>query len=190
MWFKFWRRFTKFIDPKLEKFREPKKEVKPKYTPTSLEDFIGIIQRTPKSILSAKDRDRIAAVMSFDERTVADLMTDKEKMIYVSDKDFLGPLVLDKLFRSGFTNFPVTDSNGKVKGIIHTEAFNALEIKNTDRVDKYIDKNVNYLHTTDSLKSAIDEINRTNGYYFLVLDENEDLAGFFTTEMLLDYLTR
>lgn len=190
MWFKFWRRFTKFIDPKLEKFREPKKEVKPKYTPTSLEDFIGIIQRTPKSILSAKDRDRIAAVMSFDERTVADLMTDKEKMIYVSDKDFLGPLVLDKLFRSGFTNFPVTDSKGKVKGIIHTEAFNALEIKNTDRVDKYIDKNVNYLHTTDSLKSAIDEINRTNGYYFLVLDEDEELAGFFTTEMLLNYLTR
>ena len=140
MWFNFWRRFTKFIDPKLEKFREHKKEVKPKYTPTSLEDFIGVVQRTPKSILSSKDRDRIASIMSFDERKVSDLMTNKEKMIFVSDKEFLGPLMLDKLFRSGFTNFPVTDSKGKVKGIIHTEAFNALEIKNTDRVDKYIDK--------------------------------------------------
>ena len=190
MWFNFWRRFTKFIDPKLEKFREHKKEVKPKYTPTSLEDFIGVVQRTPKSILSSKDRDRIASIMSFDERKVSDLMTNKEKMIFVSDKEFLGPLMLDKLFRSGFTNFPVTDSKGKVKGIIHTEAFNALEIKNTDRVDKYIDKNVNYLHANDSLQFAIDEIKRTNGYYFLVLDENEDLAGFFTTEMLLDYLTQ
>ena len=109
MWYNFWRWLTRFIDPKLEKYRERKKEVKPKYTPASLEDFIGVVQRTPKSILSSKDRDRIAAVMSFDDRKVSDLMTGKKDMIFVSDKEFLGPLVLDKLFRSGFTNFPVTE---------------------------------------------------------------------------------
>lgn len=188
MWFNFWRRFTKFIDPKLEKFREKKEVVKPKYTPTTLEDFIGVLQRTPKSILSAKDRDRIAAVMNFDSRTVADLMAKKEAMVFVDEKEMLGPLVLDKLYKSGFTNFPVVDSKGKVKGIIHTEALNTLEIKKTDRADKYLDKSVNYLHATDTLKFAVAEIERTNSYYFLVLDENEALAGFFTTQMLLDYL--
>ena len=188
MWFKFWQRIVKFIDPKLEKFREKKE--KPKYTPSSLEEFIGVIRRTPKSVLSIKDRDRIAAVMNYDSRTVGDLMTKKSDMVFVDDKEFLGPLVLDKLYKSGFTNFPVTDSKGKVKGIIHTEAFNALEIKKAERVDKYIDKNVNYLHVNDSLKHVIEEIKRTNGYYYLVLDEDENLAGFFTVEMLLDYLTQ
>ncbi len=188
MWFKFWQRLVKFIDPKLEKFRE-KKET-PKYTPSSLEEFIGVIRRTPKSVLSTKDRDRIAAVMNYDSRKVGDLMTKKSDMVFVDDKEFLGPLVLDKLYKSGFTNFPVTDSKGKVKGIIHTEAFNALEIKKAERVDKYIDKNVNYLHINDSLKHVIEEIKRTNGYYYLVLDEDESLAGFFTVEMLLDYLTQ
>ena len=183
------RKFVKFIDPKLEKYR-PKKAPKPvpKYTPKTLEEFIDVLRRTPKSILTAEDRSRISAIMSFDTRKISDLMIEKNKMIFVHYKDFLGPLTLDKLYRSGFTNFPVVDDKDKVKGIIHTEALNALEIKKTDRAEKYLDKNVCYLHKNDSLNFAVEEIERTNSYYFLVLDEKDSLAGFFTIQMLLDYL--
>ena len=109
-------------------------------------------------------------------------------MLFVNSKDILGPLVLDKLYKSGFTNFPVVDNNHKVKGIIHTEALNALEIKKTDRAEKYMDKNVNHLHLNDPLGFVVEEIERTNSYYFLVLDDKDSLAGFFTIQMLLDYL--
>ena len=186
MWQKFLQRIVKAIDPRLEKYREKKAEVK--YTPKTLEEFIDVLRRTPKSVLSLGDRERIAAVMSFNERKVADLMVPKKEMVFVKDKEVLGPLVLDKLYKSGFTNFPVVDARNKVKGIIHTEALNALEIKKTDLAEKYVDKTVNYLHAQDSLKFAVEEIDRTNGYYFLVLDESEELAGFFTIQMLLAYL--
>ena len=159
-----------------------------KYTPKTLEDFIGVISRTPKSILDDVGRGRIAAVMSFDDRLVSDLMIPKSKMIFVNEKDLLGPLMLDKLYKSGFLNFPVVDNSNKVKGVLHTEALNALEIKKTDRAGKYMEKGVAYLHETDSLKKAVEEIERTNAYYFLVLDKNETLAGFFTVQMLLSYL--
>ena len=183
------RKFVKFIDPKLEKYR-PKKSPAPipRYTPKTLPEFIDVLKRTPRNILSSADRARIAAIMSFDTRTVGNLMVPKSKMIFVSDKEILGPLMLDKLYKSGFTNFPVVDSKDKVLGIIHTEALNALEIKKTDRAEKYLDKNVCYLHETDSLQFAVEEIERTNSYYFLVLDKNDSLAGFFTIQMLLDYL--
>ena len=85
-------------------------------------------------------------------------------------------------------HFPVVDSRNKVKGIIHTEALNALEIKKTDRADKYLNKDFNYLHVSDSLPHAVAEIIRTGSYYFLVLDETDALAGFFTVEILLNYL--
>lgn len=183
------RKFVKFIDPKLEKYRAKKAPTKlPKYTPKTLEEFIGVLQRTPKTVLSSDDRDHIAAVMSFDSRKVVDLMIPKEKMVFVHQKDFLGPLTLDKLYKSGYTNFPVVDDKDKVKGIIHTEALNALEIKKTDRAEKYLDKNVCYLHIDNSLQFAVEEIERTNSYYFLVLDSSDSLAGFFTVQMLLDYL--
>ena len=186
MWHEFLCKFVKFLDPKLEKYRE-KKPTK-KYAPNSLEEFIDVLRRTPKSILSSKDRARIAAIMNFDERCVSDLMIPKSKMIFVNAKDVLGPLVLDKLYKSGFTNFPVVDNYEKVKGIIHTEALNALEVKKTDRAEKYMSKDINYLHTDDSLRFVISEIERTNSYYFLVLDKDNTLAGFFTIQQLLDYL--
>lgn len=183
------RKIVKWLDPKLEKYRPVKPpKTTPKYTPRSIEDFIGVLQRTPKNILSSRDRDRIAAIMSFDSRTVKELMVPKSKMIFVNEKEILGPLTLDKLYKSGFTNFPVVDSREKVKGIIHTEALNALEVKKTDRAEKYLDKTVNYLHVNDSLKFAVEEIERTNSYYFLVLDEQGSLTGFFTIQILLDYL--
>lgn len=183
------RKIVKFIDPKLDKYREKKAPTKiPKYAPKTLEDFIDVLKRTPKEVLSSDDRNRIAAIMNFDSRKVSDLMIPKEKMVFVNQKDFLGPLTLDKLYKSGFTNFPVVDDKEKVKGIIHTEALNTLEIKKTDRAEKYIDKNVCYLHINDSLRFAIEEIERTNSYYFLVLNDSGSLAGFFTIQMLLDYL--
>ncbi len=184
----FMQKFVKFIDPRLDKYRPKRPTVAPKYTPTTLTDFIGVLRRTPRDILSSRDRDRIAAIMSFDSRIVADLMVPKSKMIFVGEKEVLGPLVLDKLYKSGFTNFPVVDTKDEVLGIIHTEALNALEIKHTDRATKYLDHTVNYLHATDTLQFAVEEIERTNSYYFLVLDSSESLAGFFTTQMLLDYL--
>ena len=156
--------------------------------PKSLEDFIKIIQLTPRSVLSEIDRRRIAAVMSFDERRVIDLMEEKSKMVFVRADEILGPLILDKLYKSGFKNFPVVNTKEKVIGILNTEALNDLSIKKTEKAEKYVDKSVNYLHTRDSLKFAMEEIVRTNGYYFLVLDSSENLAGFFTVEMLLKYV--
>ncbi len=183
------RKFVKWLDPKLEKYRTKKPPVKPtKYTPKSLEEFIDVLRRTPKSILSDEDRDRIAAIMSFDSKKVKDLMVEKDKMIFVNHKEILGPLTLDKLYKSGFTNFPVVDNGGKVKGIIHTEALNALEIKKTDRAEKYLDKEFYYLHMDDTLTFAVEESKRLGAHYFLVLDEKDSLAGFITTQMILDYL--
>lgn len=164
------------------------KKVVQEFTPQTLEDFVGVIRRTPEEVLSVTARGRIAAVMSFDDRTVADLMTKEKDMVFVNEKDLLGPLMLDRLYKSGFTNFPVVDNENHVKGIIHTEELNALTIKKTDRAGKYMTTSVPSLHTKDSLDFAVSEIVRTNAYYFLVLDENEKLAGFFTVQMLLDYL--
>ncbi|MBR3115735.1 CBS domain-containing protein [Candidatus Saccharibacteria bacterium] len=181
------QKIVSVLDPKLEKYR-PKKAPAKKYTPESLEEFIGVIQRTPKSILSTSEREKIAAVMSFNDRRVGDLMASKSKIVFVKRKEVLGPLVLDRLYKSGFTNFPVVDERDKVVGIIHTEALNALEIKKTDLAESYMDKSVNYLHENDSLKQVVEEIERTNSYYFLVRNEKGELVGCFTIQMLMDYL--
>ena len=180
------RKFVKFIDPKLDKYRG-KKSPTPKYTPSSLEDFIDLIRRTPKSILSNKDRIRISAIMSFDDRTVGDIMIPKRDMVFVNEKDFLGPLMLDKLYKSGYTIFPVIDSKDHIKGVIRTEALNALEIKQTDRAEKYLDPDVRKLSPSDSLNTLVSEIKSTGSTFFLVENNSSELIGFVTINLLLDY---
>ena len=181
------QKFVKWLDPRLEKYRG-KKPAAPKYAPKTLEELVEVLQRTPADVLSGTDRARIAAVMSFDSRVVGDLMVGKDKMVFVKASEVLGPLVLDKLYQSGFTNFPVVDSHEKVVGILHTEALNALEIRKTEKAEKYMDANVCYLHVQDKLSFAVEEIERTGSSYFLVMDAEEKLVGFFTVKMLLDYL--
>lgn len=185
------QKFVNWLDPKLEKYRAPKSQPKSapaQYTPQTLKDFINLLQRTPKSIISSQDRNRIAAVMSFNDRTVQDLMIKKDQMIFVNQQEVLGPLILDKLYKSGFTIFPVVNNKHKVKGIIHTDSLNALEIKKTDRADKYLDPNFSYLNVNDSLETAVEKINKTGNCHFLVLNNDNSLAGFFTIQILLDYL--
>ena len=199
MFEEFLRKFVRAVDPKLEKYRDERVGRREKAesrvvtkmevpAPKSVEEFIGVLKRTPKSVLSAKDRSRIAAVMSFDEREVRDLMVPRRKMVFVKENEVLGPLVLDKLYQSGYNNFPVVDRENRVLGVLHTEALNALEIRETDKATKLMDTDVQYLKVNDSLSYAIEEIERTNNYYFLVLDELETLAGFFTVQQLLEYL--
>lgn len=181
------RKIVKFLDPKLDKYRD-KLPPAPKYTPHSLEEFIELLKRTPRNILSNDDRSRIAAIMTFKNRSIDKLMIPKKDIVFVNEKDFLGPLMLDKLYKSGFTVFPVVDSRDRIKGIIRTEALNALEIKKTDRAEKYLDPNVHRLHPTDSLETLISEIKSTGSSFFLVENDSSELVGFITINLLLDYL--
>ena len=180
------RKFVAWLDPKLDRYRAHNQA--PKFTPKTLAEFVDVLRRTPKNVLSSSDRAKISAIMGFDGRKVSDLMVKKNDLVFVYEKDFLGPLMLDRLYKSGFTHFPVVDKNDHVRGVIHTEALNALEIKKTDRAEKFLDTNVQYLHENDALQFAVDELKRTNCLYFLVLNDKDELAGFFTLDMLLDYL--
>jgi len=159
-----------------------------KPAPTSMKEFIDMLRRTPKSVLSDQDRAKISAVMSFDSKNVANLMTPKQDLIFVRKDEFLGPLMLDKLYKSGSTYFPVVDHKNHVEGIIHTESLNSLEIKTLGRASKYLDKQVYYLHELDSLNFAIEEFARTGSPFFLVLDQTDALAGSLSVAAILRYL--
>lgn len=184
------KKIVKWVDPKLEKFREPvEPETPPPYVPQSLEDLIGVLQRAPQNILSGKQRALIAACMSFGDRKVSDIMMPRAEITFVYEHDFLGPLMLDKLYQSGSSHFPVLSSDGhQVIGLIHTDQLNSLEIKNTDRASNYVDKKVYYLRADYSLEQAMAAFLRTNCFFFLVIDKSGQLVGLLTYKMLVAYL--
>lgn len=158
------------------------------YTPTSIEDFLALLKRTPRSVISQRERHVIATIMNFPNTLVSELMLPPSAITYVKDDEVLGPLTLDRLYRSGFQHFPVIDASCRIIGLIHTTALNSLEIKQTSRAREILDPKVYYLREDYTLNQALAAFLRTNCYFFLVIDRFERIVGLLTYEMIVDYL--
>ena len=182
---KFMKKFAGWIDPKLEPYREHKKLV---YTPETLEDLLGVMKRTPTTVLTPRQRTIIAAAMSFQDTPVKQLMTPRADITFVYENDFLGPLMLDKLYQSGSQHFPVLTTRGEIAGILHTKTLNSLEDRQGDRAANHLDKNVYYIREDYSLEQAVAAFARTNCYFFIVIDRTGNTVGLLNFETLLEHL--
>lgn len=175
---------SKNLTPAPEKLT-PEEQI---YTPTSTADFLALLKRTPRSVISQRERHVIATIMNFPTTLVSKLMLPPSAITYVKEEEVLGPLVLDRLYRSGFQHFPVIDKDHKIIGLIHTTALNSLEIKQTSRAREILDPKVYYLREDYTLNQALAAFLRTNCYFFLVIDRFERIVGMLTYEMIVDYL--
>jgi len=168
------------LDPRFEKYR-PKQEA---YTPKTKSELIDVLGRTPKDILGDEERTIIASAMSFAEKPVSAIMLSKDKMTFVHENDFLGPLTLNNLYKSGFEHFPVIGASGRITGLLHTRELNNLQIKETDRALKYLDENVYYIRQDHTLQMALAAFLRTNCHFFIVIDRGQHPVGLITYEMV------
>lgn len=185
----FMQRFVKTLDPKFEKYREHEPEMPKKLpAPRTKQELIDVLKRTSENILSSRERKIIASAMTFSETQVRDIMLEKPAITFVKETEFLGPLVLDKLYKSGFSHFPVVDASGKIVGTLSTENLNSLAIKEADRAFKYVDPNVYYVRDDYSLAQAFAAFLRTNSYFFIVVDRSAEVVGLITPDMLLSFL--
>lgn len=177
---------AKKLGPFVDKYRNS--GVPEIYLPETTEDLVWELKRLPENVLSAKDRERIMMVMSFSDKLVRDLMLPREKITFVHVNDFMGPLTLDKLYKSGFSHFPVLDVRGGIAGVLHTSSLNSLEIKDTDRAASFLDEHVYYMRDNYTLMEAMSAFLRTNSYFFMVVNSDAQVVGLLTFKMLIDRL--
>lgn len=107
-------------------------------------------------------------------------MIPLQKIPYVKEDDFLGPFMLDKLYKSGLSHFPVVGPTGKIVGVIHTESLNSLEIKDTDKAKKYLDPHIYFIREDYSLEQALAALMRANCFFFIVLNREMRTVGMLT----------
>ena len=188
----FMQRFVKNLDPKLEKYREKKPEEPPRPVhipaPKNETELLDLLRRTPETVLSKKQRKIIASAMTFSDTKVEEVMLEKPAITFVKETEFLGPLVLDKLYKSGFSHFPVVDGTGKIVGTLSIENLTSLAIREADRAIKYLDPKVYYVRSDYSLEQAFSTFLRTNAYLLIVINKTGETAGLLTAEMLISFL--
>lgn len=115
-------------------------------------------------------------------------MLPKTEMTFVKEDELLGPLVLDRLYKSGFSHFPVTSRTGDITGIISTSSLNSLAIKEAMRAGDLADPDLFYLRSDYTLKQALAVFLRTGSPFCLVVNKEAQIVGQLTLNDLLTHL--
>ena len=179
----------RWLEKKLAKYREAPEEKTPQiYLPETEEDLAWLLGKVPKKVLSGRKRNLIAMAMSFDEKTVRSVMMPRKDITFVHENDFLGPLMLDKLYKSGLSHFPVLGKDGGIVGILQTDSLNRLEIKDTERASKYLEPKIHYVGADYGLGEAFSMFLRTDSSFALVVDGTAAVVGLITLRMLIENL--
>lgn len=188
----FFKKVIKNFEPKLEEEQEIKQEEpsKPRYVPApkTESELLDLLRRTPETVLSKKQRKIIASAMTFQTTKVGEVMLEKPAMTFVKETEFLGPLTLDKLYKSGFSRFPVVDGTGKIIGTLSIDNLTSLAIREAERASKYLDPNVYYVREDYSLEQAFAAFLRTNSYLTIVVNKTNTVVGLLTLDMLVSFL--
>lgn len=158
------------------------------FYPETPEDLVWLIKKLPEDVLTKQQKQTIGAAMSFDTKLVKEVMTPKEEVIIIHENDFMGPLTLSRLYKSGLTHFPVVGPRGEIVGWIHTKTLFSLSIKETDRASAFLDKNVYYMSENYTLKEALAAFARTSCHFFVVVDDHGRVTGVMSFKKLISMI--
>ncbi len=209
LWHNFLKSFARWVDPKLEAYREPANKKHPvndepsykhevvveevtcpvaQSAPETREDLFALLREAPMTVLTSGERKAMAAILELPNVRVSELMTPAVKMVFVDKDEEMGPLVLDKLYKSGFTYFPVVDGRQHIIGTLHTALLNSLDIKDTKPAHEVMESRVYYIRGDYTLEQALKAFLRTGSQLMLVVDHYEKLLGMLTFEQIMSFL--
>lgn len=204
-------KLVKVLDPRLDKFREKpmseSEKVREKdrlkyeeqlnaavkmerenYTPQSEKELVQVIRRTPREVLSVRDRNLISGAMSFSKRRAMLVTMPREDIIFLEDSDTLGPLNLDKLYKTGDKIFPVLNKAKKVCGIIRPDKIDVLHIAKNQPVSKLMSHDVVFARDDYTLEQLLAAFLRNHTDYIFIIDKDENLLGYAELDTLMAIL--
>ena len=150
------------------------------YAPKTKRELINLLKRTSGEILTREERIVISSALSFATRRVREIMLPVAEALFLRDTEFLGPLTLDKLYKTGLTHFPVVNGAGDIIGVLHADRLLNLEIKSTDRAREHLDENVYYLREDYTCEMALAAFFRTNAQIFIIISGSGKVVGILT----------
>ena len=204
-------KIVKALDPRFEKYREKPMSESEKmrekdlekyekklvdavkiehdnFVPQSEKELVQVIRRAPREVLSVRDRNLISGAMSFAKRRAMLITMPREDIVFLQDSDVLGPLNLDKLYKTGDKIFPVLNKAKKVCGIIRPEKIDVLHISKNQPVSKLMSHDVVFARDDYSLEQLLAVFLRNHTDYVFIIDKDENLLGYAELDTLIAVL--
>lgn len=155
---------------------------------SSREELQYLFSQLPE-LLTADERRTLTAMLWFSEKIVKDHMTPRSAMEAVGANELLGPLVLDNLYKTGHTHFPVFEGDiDHLVGILHIYSLFTLNNKKSLKVKNAMEPRVFYIHQDQSLADALAACIKHRRHLLVVINEYRETVGVVTIEDAVEQL--
>ncbi len=129
----------------------------------------------------------IKQALSFGTKIVEDAMVPKKSVIGVEASQIISPVLLDELYKSNHSRFPVYEKDlNHIVGTLYMK--DLVKMKDGRRAREVMNEEVYYVNARAPLDHAIDAFLKTKQHLFIVVDELEEVAGIVTIEDILEQI--
>jgi CBS domain containing-hemolysin-like protein len=150
-----------------------------------LVDLIKAQRDIPDNRITDAELNMALHALTFGEKSVTSTLLPPEAVRSVNENDVLGPILMDELYDSGHSRFPVMSADGKrVVGTLFLR--DLVDVKGGGNVRDIMKPHVAYVHEDDTLLHTLNAFLRTKHQQFVVIGDDEQYVGIITLEDVLE----
>lgn len=152
------------------------------------EDIVELLERqrdVSESRIQLHDIDLLQHALQFGDRLVGDAYVPLRSVTLVNNQEAIGPKLMDDLYKSGFSRFPVYENDRtNVIGTLYMK--DLVKKKSGGHVRDIMRKEVFYVHEDFTLQQALQAFLKTKHHLFIVVNSFEEFVGIITIEDILE----
>ena len=156
---------------------------------SSREELEHVVASAVPEIISEDEETIMMSAIKFRDKTVADVMIEKEKITYIHKDELLTPSALDQLHRTSYSHFPVVGEDiDHVEGVLRAKAVLEITRRESPKASSVMEKRVYFVREDHSLEYALNAFVRTGYCFFVVINEARETVGILTLRDLMESL--
>jgi CBS domain containing-hemolysin-like protein len=156
---------------------------------SSKEELKHQIEALGEDVLSEGEQLIILGALGFSSKRVSDILVPVKNVEFVNHDEVLGPLVLDRLHKTGLVTFPVIDGDkNHVVGILNIRNLLTTDVKKSLMVAKAMNPKVPYIREDYDLEYALNAFIRSGQHYLIVINKHRETVGILTLRDLMESL--
>jgi CBS domain containing-hemolysin-like protein len=151
------------------------------YSKAELLHFIEI----DKTVLDKKDKQLIGLALNRQEVVIKDVMTPRSKAITIDIRETVGPLLLDRIHKTGKMHMLVTDKDiDNPVGVLSVPSLMPLDPQTRQAGDMQLGR-IFYVNQDQPIDHALNAFLQTGAYMFIVVNTSEEITGVISIEDIL-----
>lgn len=154
------------------------------------DDLVALLERqgeVPENRISKQEIDLLIHALQFEGKRVGDVLIPLRSVKVVNIDEPIGPSLMDELYKSGFSRFPVyEETHEHIVGTLFMRDLVRKQSRATVR-DVMRDE-VLYIHEDYTLQQALQAFLKTKHHLFVVVNGFEESVGIITIEDVLEQI--